>query len=357
MKALVLWGETHSTNLGVQALGQGTAALAERVWPGVDVRFQGYGPGDAPTRIASTRLLAKQRVMRHSDLRDWVKTFDVALDTRGGDSFADIYGLERLSAMSAVAEFIREMHVPHVMTPQTIGPFQSPRGRLVGRLSLRRATTVMARDSASADYARSLGRPVDVLATDVVFALPVPEVARTRDILFNVSGLLWQSNPHVDSTAYRDIVLRLARALTASGRRVSLLAHVLDSDLPDNDVPALRELVKELDDDLELIIPSSLSDVREVIAGSELVIGSRMHACLNALSVGVPAVPLAYSRKFEPLLSDLNWSHTVDLRRGVDQVEQVLRLIDGDLRAGVAETLALTTDRLEAAAAGLGRSV
>ena len=44
------------------------------------------------------------------------------------------------------------------------------------------------------------------------------------------------------------------------------------------------------------------------------MIGSRMHACLNALSVGTPAIPLAYSRKFAPLLGDLGWAHVVDLR-------------------------------------------
>ena len=38
-----------------------------------------------------------------------------------------------------------------------------------------------------------------------------------------------------------------------------------------------------------------------------------MHACLNALSLGVPAVPMAYSRKFAPLLEDLGWRHTVEV--------------------------------------------
>ena len=59
-----------------------------------------------------------------------------------------------------------------------------------------------------------------------------------------------------------------------------------------------------------------------------------MHACLNALSVGTPAIPLAYSRKFEPLLSDLGWSHTVDLRTTADPVDEVMRLLESpDLEA------------------------
>ena len=62
-----------------------------------------------------------------------------------------------------------------------------------------------------------------------------------------------------------------------------------------------------------------------MVASCRLVIGSRMHACLNALSVGTPAIPLAYSRKFEPLLADLGWRRTVDLRRNEHTVALALR--------------------------------
>jgi polysaccharide pyruvyl transferase WcaK-like protein len=53
-----------------------------------------------------------------------------------------------------------------------------------------------------------------------------------------------------------------------------------------------------------------------------------MHACLNALSVGTPAIPLAYSRKFDSLMRDLGWEHTVDLRTDSDAVNSVLAILD-----------------------------
>ena len=55
-----------------------------------------------------------------------------------------------------------------------------------------------------------------------------------------------------------------------------------------------------------------------------------MHACLNALSVGTPAIPLAYSRKFEPLLADLGWRSVVDLRTSDDAANAVAVLADRD---------------------------
>jgi len=197
----------------------------------------------------------------------------------------------------------------------------------MSRLSMHRARLVMARDPVSAQYAAQLGRPVDVLSTDVAFALPVPDVPQDRDVLLNVSGLLWAGGPHVDAHAYRQTVETLYRELTGQGRRVSLLAHVLPSHLTDNDVPALEALAASVGTDVEIVVPADLSDVRRVVAGARLVIGSRMHACLNALSVGTPALPLAYSRKFHPLLESLGWPHTVDLRSSPDAAGEILDLV------------------------------
>ena len=55
-----------------------------------------------------------------------------------------------------------EAGTPVVLGPQTIGPFRTRRGRALGLWSMRRAVSVMARDSVSAAYAEGLGRPVDV---------------------------------------------------------------------------------------------------------------------------------------------------------------------------------------------------
>jgi hypothetical protein len=47
-----------------------------------------------------------------------------------------------------------------------------------------------------------------------------------------------------------------------------------------------------------VVAPPDLDDARSIIAGSRVLVGARMHACLNALSTGVPAIAMSYSRKF-----------------------------------------------------------
>ena len=343
MRVLVLWADDRSPNLGVRVLGAGTEALARRVWPDAEFVFYNYGARTGPVRLGSVKDVAIEAVLGRRGLKAWFAGFDLVLDTRAGDSFADIYGLQRLAAMSASTEMAHRAGVPVVLTPQTIGPFGSRTATALARRSLRTASLVMARDTQSAVAADLLGRPADLLTTDVVFALEVPESDATRDVVLNVSGLLWHANPHVDAATYRRTVADVYDAFTSAGRTVSLLAHVLPSDHPDNDVPAVQEFARTHAPDAEVLQPSSLTDVRRMVAGASLVVGSRMHACLNALSVGTPTVPLAYSRKFAPLLSDLGWVHVLDLRNGEADVAGQVTDIAG--RPGLADAARSTRSR------------
>lgn len=353
-RVLVVWAGNQSPNLGVQVLAAGTAALAEIAFPGAETVTQNYGRGDAPANIGVPKALLRDFVMNSRGLGDWVRGFDLVIDTRAGDSFADIYGLKRLRAMWAFGEFVRRCGVPLVLGPQTIGPFDSRMGKFLGSWSLRTADLVLARDHVSAEVAEQLGRPVDVLTTDVVFALPVPEPTPTSDVVVNVSGLLWQTDSHGAAQEYRDAVRKLLLGLLAQDREVTLLAHVLASNNLDNDVPVVRALAEEFG--VKYVIPAGLDEVRQVLRGATLTFGSRMHACLNSLSVGTPAIPLAYSRKFAPLLGDLGWQHVVELR-GPDPAGAALELAadPAQLRRDVIETRRRADELLPGAVAALRR--
>ena len=342
---LLLWASPTTTNLGVRALREGTAALVERVSPNATILSQNYGEGESPVNICMGRSLLRELVLDSKGLRGWVRSFDLVVDTRAGDSFADIYGLRRLRQMCTMAEFVKACGVPLALGPQTIGPFNTRLGAAMSTWSLRRADKVMARDTVSAATAARLGREVDVLTTDVVFALGQPQSKGSADVLLNVSGLLWNSDAHGPADAYRRSIRTLIRELRNRGRDVTLLSHVLDSNLADNDEPTARKLEAEFG--LVHIAPSSLNDMRAVAKGANLLIGSRMHACLNSLSVGTPSIPLAYSRKFAPLLGDLGWDHVVDLNTSARPTEQVLEIMDAeaDLRPQVA-TLRSRADKL-----------
>lgn len=354
MKALIVWADNKSSNLGVRALGAGTAQLLRSALPGIDLSFQAHAPGDSPVALGPAKVQAKRLLERESELGEWIKTFDMVVDTRAGDSFADIYGLRRLLTMSLFAELVTKSGVPLVMSPQTIGPFATRRGRLIAKRSMHHARLVMARDSSSAEQAQQLGTRVDVLATDVAFALDPPVKAVSRDIIINPSGLLWFPNQHVDCARYREAVVAICQTLIQRGRRVTVMAHVIDSPSSDNDVPAVRDLAQTLGDGVETCIPVDLEEARAVLSSANAVVAARMHACLNALAVGTAAVSMAYSRKFQPLLSDLGWPHSVDIRTAGPHATTVLRMLDSPtLASSVAGVRERAQERLALAASAL----
>ncbi|PZU45676.1 MAG: hypothetical protein DI566_09465 [Microbacterium sp.] len=324
MRILVAWAGDVSPNLGVRALGRGSADLLRSVWPDAHLEFMDFGARPAAVPWGRPRSLVRERVTGRDGMMQWLRGFDLLWDTRSGDSFADIYGADRHAKMSLVHEFAAQAGVPAVLAPQTIGPFATTRGRLLARRNLRRSRLVFARDPISAGAAASLGRPVDETTTDLVFGIAQPTPDRRRDVLLNVSGLLWRASDHVDADAYRRSVRAIVSRLLDDGRSVTLLPHVLDSGDPDNDVPVSRALHDEFEGRVDLHIPESLEDARATIAASSLLIGARMHACLNALSTGVPAVAMAYSRKFLPLMAELDWPHVVSLAESDDAASDVL---------------------------------
>ncbi|KXF52037.1 polysaccharide pyruvyl transferase [Rhodococcus sp. SC4] len=356
-KVLVLWADTRSANFGVQVLARGLAELATRAWgPETVVEFQNYMPGDSPVSF-TTRSIARDFGRRNGPIKTKLREYDVILDSGAGDSFTDIYGLKRHAFMVYASRSAARLGIPLAMGPQTIGPFTTAAGRRGGKYCLDRASVVQSRDDVSAEYSATLGRPVDARATDVVFALPRAEVPKSRDVVVNVSGLLWFSDRHGDSAGYRNSVRSLLGELRSAGRQVSLLAHVVDAVSVDDDVAAVRALEAEFRSALEVVVPRTLDEVRSTVGSAEWVVGARMHACLNALSMGTPAIPWAYSRKFAPLMSDLGWDLSVDLAQEQNPGETTAQVITtrkgsdvGDQLKGVHD---LAEERLEAAVASL----
>lgn len=124
--------------------------------------------------------------------------------------------------MSGIHEFGRQTGTPAAMASQTIGPFRTAARRLLARRALLRSSIVFARDPRNAAAAPELGRPVDATVTDLIFGITQPVPATPRYILLNVSGLLWQPNPHLGNTVYQQSVRSILDNLIGAGRRVTV---------------------------------------------------------------------------------------------------------------------------------------
>jgi polysaccharide pyruvyl transferase WcaK-like protein len=127
----------------------------------------------------------------------------------------------------------------------------------------------------------------------------------------NVSGLLFNDDPaRVRArfglrTDYRRLMLEVVEALLRHDRdaHVLLMPHVIvDEHRVESDNRACANLQSLLGDELRrrtttLASPSSACRAKSLISRCAFFVGSRMHACIAALSSGVPAAAIAYSDK------------------------------------------------------------
>lgn len=337
-----------SDNLGVGALTLGQIALVKRAakLAGRDVVFSIVGTrGNTPYPDAGLDIVGSAefalRAFKRGDFEaiSQLRRADLVLDIGEGDSFADIYGAKRLSIQVFAKILARFFGKQLVLSPQTIGPFKTGVGKFLGRLGLRSAVRVFARDGLSRQYVCELGfesRVAEVI--DVAFALPFSRPAASPSAVrvgINVSGLLCNrgydgKNQFGLTLDYTQLVLDACRFFLAQPQvEVWLVPHVIsDMHLVEDDLRASAELAKQLPGLKVAPRFQSPSEAKSFISGFDFFTGARMHACIAAFSSGVPVLPMAYSRKFNGLFNSLGYRHVIDCLN-TSQEEALRQLIDG----------------------------
>ena len=267
-----------------------------------------------------------------SVINPYVKTLietEKVFDITGGDSFSDIYGLRRFLIYGFLQKWLVTLFGKElILLPQTYGPCTRSITRRMAKSVLKRASVVYARDKESVEYVRELFSNHNVngklrFMPDVAFVLDSNEpetvdvgsldkVRKKSSIVvgLNISGLLFnggytQENMFGLKTNYRELMDSIVDYLMKDDKNLVLLVpHVLaPSRTVEDDPNACRQLY----DKLSKKYPGRIfltqgkynhNNIKYIIGLCDFFIGSRMHACIAALSQSIPAVGIAYSKKF-----------------------------------------------------------
>jgi colanic acid/amylovoran biosynthesis protein len=257
----------------------------------------------------------------------WVRAVaeaDFVGDIRGGDSFSDIYGVRNfLVDCIAVMSVIWIRGGIHLL-PQTYGPFRSKVSERLARHILLRAESIWCRDEVSQQEVSRLtdGKRGGSLCPDVAFALEamlpenlgvdVPLRPTDAELLIgvNVSGLVYhggysRANMFGLKLDYQAFVIELIEQFLSDTRyRILLVPHTFAADgRVESDPGACQEVKRRVSSSVRgrVHVVTEAYDqhhIKGVIGLCDFFIGSRMHACIAALSQGIPTVGVAYSRKF-----------------------------------------------------------
>jgi colanic acid/amylovoran biosynthesis protein len=389
MGSFLKMGPEGSGNRGVMALNSSLVALCLRAMPGANVKVlalhnqpdtSAVHVGDQvhqipviPCRlspkskfhdhIASIVFLSvvfrvfplfRPRIIRANS---WIRALveaDLIGDIRGGDSFSDIYGIGRFLTGFAMAWTVLLVKRDMVQLPQTYGPYQSRLAKLLARYILNNSSMVIARDMHSQRVAQELlrGNQRVLLSPDVAFSLeisqpsavvlepPLSSPSSGKIIGLNVNGLMYnggysRNNMFGLKLDYPSFLTSLALSiLMETDRELWLVPHTFaPTDDVESDPGGSRKLRNSLPRELQnrvriVALPYDQHQIKGIIGMCEFFIGSRMHACIAALSQGIPCVGVAYSGKFNGVFESVGMQDWVVDGRSVGNEEAVKQILE-----------------------------
>jgi len=212
-----------------------------------------------------------------------------------------------------------------VCLPQTIGPFYSGVHAFGARLALRKARTIMLRDTDSYQIAieRLKIEPSNCcVMPDLALLLGSPEPAAPRDPqLIGISALDWQRQyPHFHrQEAYEAALAGAIARLARQGYRVAFFKQSDTATLGEDDAVPAQRIIDRLDAARRavvgiLTVPSDAQHIRDFYGQFYLVIATRLHATILSIVAGTPVVPIAYTSKSWGFARDYGLEHmTLDI--------------------------------------------
>lgn len=245
---------------------------------------------------------------------------DCVIDITGGDSFTDIYGMERFLQRTHVKNMCGTFNKPLLLAPQTYGPYKSEKSRQLAKKALQVADVVMTRDEISEKIVKELANVDAIVTTDLAFQLPYQKSDEQRKdnkirVGLNLSGLL--AKEHVEQTAinfslktdYDVFMDEITKYLAENSQyEVYLIPHVTEDYTVHKKYKNIYpqfSLVEKFDNPIQ---------AKNLIATMDVFVGARMHGTVAAFTTNVACIPTAYSRKFKGLFNSVGYQAVVDLQ-------------------------------------------
>jgi polysaccharide pyruvyl transferase WcaK-like protein len=280
-------------------------------------------------------------VKRNPYVKSLIET-DFVADVSGGDSFSEIYGIYRFMFVVVFKWLVIFFGKPLILLPQTYGPFKSWIAKSMARYILKRAQIIFSRDKTGADYLRSVFGNKDfikkvIFVSDIAFVLdsrkpkhltiePSANIREQNSIVIglNISGLLFNGGYTRDNmfglkTDYRALVQDIVKMFLEDENVIVLLVpHMFPHAI--YKVESDPEACLRVYEQLRQIYPGKIfivkgqydqGEIKHIIGMCDFFVGSRMHACIAALSQCIPSVGIAYSKKFHGVFDSIGLSRCV----------------------------------------------
>lgn len=231
---------------------------------------------------------------------------DVVLDASGfsyGDQWSDL--ILRQTAQEIVR--LKKQGKSYIFLPQSLGPFTRKNNRKYAKIAFEHADLVFARELPSYENISSLTDNNDNLYrapdfTNLIEPSPNVDWDKYKDhivfipnskMLSNKNKLTWWRDNYIST------FVNLAQRALTQGEKVVILNHSGKDDLI-----LCNDIREQLSAGVDIINIESALGVKSIIKQAKLVICSRFHGCVSALSQGVPCIATGWSHKYKELFME-----------------------------------------------------
>jgi polysaccharide pyruvyl transferase WcaK-like protein len=272
-------------------IGRSRFGLHQKVW----LKFMGFQIGRFASLIPK-RIREKFGLIIDSEI-------DVVIDA-SGFTYGDQWGAEK--AKRRLVSDIRRWKdngKKVILLPQAFGPFKDEALKKNMQVIQQYSDVIFARDDISFKYMAELGGQNLQQAPDftnlVTGVVPNSFSATPKDICVIPNSKMIEMTSDAEGAEYPKQMINVISYCQLKGYTPYLLVHEGEKD---------DDLAELINSGLELKVPvyrfESPREIKGIIGTAHIVISSRFHGIVSALSQGIPAVATGWSHKYEMLMQD-----------------------------------------------------
>jgi len=236
---------------------------------------------------------------------------DLILDG-SGFAYGDFWGAKKIE--SRLGNFINaktKSNSKLILLPQALGPFKNQSVKKSFQKVVDKADLIFARDTVSYNnLIESYGdKETFKLAPDFTNLLYSGEIKEYEDGEICIIPNYKMIPDSTSKEKYYRFLIDSINYLNKSGNRLYFLIHEGKKDRK-----IAENINLKLDTKLKIVEPYDALEIKNRIKSSKLIIVSRFHGLVSALSQGVPAISTSWSHKYLELLKDYDLeNHLIDI--------------------------------------------
>ena len=224
---------------------------------------------------------------------------DVVIDASGfayGDQWGGRKARNRLGHIAK----LRKDGVKVILMPQALGPFDDADTRAAVKVILDNANLVYARDRDSLAYAKQISDASNIrLSADITNQIYGEPFAKFDPVQHQVCFI--PNSKMLEKTdlgqTYVDLMVSMVKHAQQQNCKPYFLIHEGEADRQ-----VARDILSRLDATIPVLEHIHPLKIKWIIGQSKVVISSRFHGLVSALSQGVPVIATGWSHKYQRLL-------------------------------------------------------